>query len=62
MTFGAGAHNCIGIHLAKRELRIVLGQFLSRFDRFRIADDAEVVWTTQTIWGVKRLPLTWSQK
>lgn len=60
MTFGAGAHNCIGIHLAKRELRIVLAQFLSRFAPFRIADGEDAVWTTQTIWGVKKLPLSWS--
>jgi cytochrome P450 len=60
LTFGAGAHHCIGIHLAKRELRIVLSEFLSRFDGIRIADGADAVWTTQTIWGVKKLPLSWS--
>ena len=60
LTFGTGTHHCIGIHLAKRELRIVLAEFLSRFERFHIPEDAEPVWTTQTIWGVKQLPLTWS--
>ncbi|RYD96182.1 MAG: cytochrome P450, partial [Sphingomonadales bacterium] len=32
MTFGSGVHHCVGIHLAKREIRIVLSEFLSRFD------------------------------
>lgn len=60
MTFGTGAHHCIGVHLARREIRIVLGQFLSRFRDFHIPPDDEAVWTTQTIWGVKKLPLAWT--
>lgn len=60
MTFGTGAHHCIGIHLAKREIRIVLSEFLARFDDIRIPEGEQAVWTTQTIWGVKKLPLTWN--
>ncbi len=59
MTFGTGAHHCIGIHLARREIRIVLAEFLSRFRNIRIAPGQSAEWTTQTIWGVKKLPLIW---
>lgn len=61
LTFGTAHHNCIGIHLAKREIRIVLSKFLSRYRNIRIAPGREPVWTTQTIWGVKGLPLVWNQ-
>ncbi|MEQ1882946.1 MAG: cytochrome P450, partial [Burkholderiales bacterium] len=59
MTFGTGPHNCVGIHLAKREAMLVISEFLSRFENIRIPDGAQASWTTQTIWGVKNLPLQW---
>jgi cytochrome P450 len=59
MSFGTGPHNCVGIHLAKREAMLVISEFLSRFENIRIPDGEQVSWTTQTIWGVKRLPLGW---
>ena len=55
MTFGTG------VHLAKREIRIVLAEFLARFREIRIAPGESEVWTTQTIWGVKKLPLAWER-
>lgn len=61
MTFGAGVHKCAGIHLAKCEIGIVLRAFLSRFADIEFAAGQEPVWTTQTIWGVKRLPLALSR-
>ena len=62
MTFATGLHNCAGIHLAKRETRIVLEEFLSRFDNIRIPEGESVVWTTQAIWGVRKLPLVWDRR
>lgn len=62
MTFATGAHNCAGIHLAKREIRIVLEEFLARLPNIRIPAGDAAVLTTQTIWGVKRLPLEWDRE
>jgi cytochrome P450 len=59
MTFGYGTHHCLGIHLAKREARIVIAEFLSRFRDIRIPAGEAAVWTTQTLWSVKKLPLAW---
>ena len=61
MTFATGAHNCAGIHLAKRETRIVLEEFLSRFERIRIPEGKSAEWTTHAIWGVRKLPLQWDK-
>lgn len=59
LTFGTGVHNCLGIHLAKRELRIAYEQMLSRFRNIRIDPEGEVVFDFKTTWGVKNLPLIW---
>jgi cytochrome P450 len=59
VTFGAGPHICLGIHLAKREMRIMIDAFLSRMRNIRIADgDSFAFHTTSTI-GVDRLILEW---
>jgi len=63
MTFGTGIHNCLGIHLAKREIRVVLELFISRFRNIRIPDGADVQWHTDgSVWGVDRLPLVWERR
>jgi len=63
MTFGTGIHNCLGIHLAKREIRVVLELFISRFRNIRIPDGADVQWHTDgSVWEVDRLPLVWERR
>ena len=54
-------HNCLGLHLAKRELKIVLEEWLSRFKNIRIAEGETPVWHTDGVWGVSYLPLTWDR-
>ncbi len=36
IAFGTGTHNCVGLHLAKREMRIVLEELLTTFADIRI--------------------------
>jgi cytochrome P450 len=38
IAFGSGAHNCLGSHLARRELRIVFDAWMDDMPPFRIAD------------------------
>ena len=57
LTFGTGIHNCLGIHLARREIRIVLAEFLSRFRSIRLAEDDRPQFDFSVTWGVKRLAL-----
>jgi cytochrome P450 len=41
LGFGGGVHRCLGSHLARLELRVVLREFLRRIPDFRLADGAD---------------------
>lgn len=57
ITFGTGTHNCLGLHLAKRELRIVLEEFLKTFSDFRIKPGETPRYHTGRTFGLDYLPL-----
>ena len=59
LTLATGPHNCLGIHLAKREIRIVLEQWLARTRNIRLQPGESASWHTTGVWGVARLPLMW---
>jgi cytochrome P450 len=59
INFGTGAHSCLGIHLAKREIRIVLEEFLAHFRNIRIAEGEVYRFHTGRTFGVDYLPLCW---
>jgi cytochrome P450 len=61
LTFGSGVHNCLGIHLVRREIKVVLEEFISRFANIRITEGDTVTWHTDPVWGVSRLPLSWDR-
>lgn len=59
VAFGSGPHACMGSHLARRELRIVLDQWLENMPPFRIAAGDQPVVYGGSVFGVDRLPLQW---
>lgn len=59
ISFGKGPHFCLGVHLAKREIRIVLETILSRFNNIRIPAGAGYEYHVGGVFGVDRLPLVW---
>ncbi|MFI9273285.1 cytochrome P450 [Kitasatospora sp. NPDC052896] len=61
MTFGWGAHHCLGAPLAAIELEIALGTLLARFPELTLAKAAEEIrWNTTSIWRYPlALPVTW---
>jgi cytochrome P450 len=61
LAFAAGAHTCLGIHLAKRELRIVIEALLSRFKNIRIQEGETYEYHTGSVLGISRLPLKWDR-
>jgi cytochrome P450 len=61
MTLGTGIHLCQGHLLAKLEMRIVLEQFLKRFQNICIPKGANPTWTSRGVWGFQQLPLGWDR-
>lgn len=61
MTFGWGAHHCIGAPLALMELECAIGSMLARFPALRLAVPAEEIrWNTESIWRYPlALPVAW---
>ncbi|MGW0248380.1 cytochrome P450 [Nocardia goodfellowii] len=62
LTFGHGAHHCLGAQLARVEMRVAFPALISRFPRLRLAVPADEVALrpeTADIFGVKSLPVTW---
>lgn len=59
IAFGTGPHTCIGLRLAKREIRIVLEAFLARFRDIRMPGGTRHEFHTGNVFGVDRLPLEW---
>jgi len=62
MTLATGAHNCVGQHLARREIRVVLEAFIGRFRNIRIPKGETASWTNRQVWAVTRLPLVWDRR
>ena len=61
INFATGTHSCLGIHLAKRELRIVLEEFLKRFRNIRIKPGEHYEYHSVGTFGVDYLPLVWDK-
>lgn len=57
-TFVGGVHVCLGAHLARRELRVLLAEFLSRVPTFGIKPGADTT-VTPGLLSIRNLPLVW---
>lgn len=56
--FGGGPHRCLGSHLARMELKLVVTEWLARIPEFRLAPgyDPEITWPSPTC-TLPQLPL-----
>lgn len=52
LTFSLGAHRCIGIHLARQEVRVALGELHRRIPSFRLQDGCVPHEHLALTWGV----------
>lgn len=59
LSFGYGPHLCVGMHLARREMRIALEEFLAAIPEFRVKHDYTVKTHTGGILQPEKLPLVW---
>jgi cytochrome P450 len=61
LAFGGGHHLCLGAHLARLEIRVVLEELHRRIPDYRIAPGAEVHFSTG-IRQAESLPLVWDRR
>ena len=61
-AFGRGPHRCLGSHLARLELRLILEEWHTRIPEYTLADGKEpqMPWPTGTM-GLKSVPLTFTR-
>src|SRR5882757_486091 len=59
LAFGGGPHRCAGSHLARRELRIGLSEWLRRIPEWRIEPGATPTYFTDGVLSLRNLPLVW---
>ena len=59
LAFATGPHLCLGMHLARRELRIAIESFLQRFQNSRIAEGQSYKYHAGTTFTLDNLPLIW---
>jgi cytochrome P450 len=57
-TLAGGPHRCLGSHLARRELRIALGEFLRRVPPFRLKPGADLTVFPGLI-AAPHVPVVW---
>lgn len=62
LAFATGPHLCLGMHLARREIRIALQSFLDRFDDIHIAAGQSYEYHAGPTFNVDSLPLEWTRK
>lgn len=60
ITFAAGPHRCLGSHLARRELRVALEEWLTRVPPFRVKPGDAPRTQGVGVFAVTRLSLVWT--
>ncbi len=60
-TLIGGVHICLGAHLARRELRVLLEEFFKRIPTFRVKPGADTT-VFPGLLSIRNLPLVWDVK
>ena len=64
LTFGLGIHRCVGIALARMEIKVAAQEIIRRLKDIRLAiDPAEIAYLpTLATHTIERLPLTFARR
>ncbi len=57
LVFGRGQHFCLGFHLARLEVAVLLQEWLQRVPDFQIRDDDAVRLPSSFQWGWNNIPV-----
>jgi len=60
LGFGVGAHRCLGMHLARRELTVAVEEWHARIPHYRLAEGAQLIERGGQL-TLKSLPLRWDR-
>ena len=58
-TFVGGIHLCLGAHLARRELRILIDEFVKRVPAFTVKPGADTT-VVPGLLSIRNLPIVWT--
>lgn len=58
MSFGSGAHFCLGAHLARMEARVALAELFKRIRKYEVDETNSVRVHSSNVRGFARLPIT----
>jgi cytochrome P450 len=57
LAFGAGSHKCLGEHLARLEIKVVVGEVLRRIPDYELVNPSTVEWTPGMNREMRSLPV-----
>lgn len=59
LAFGAGGHQCLGLHMARMEMKILFNELLDRIETLELAGEAKRA-TSIFVGGLKTLPIKYT--
>lgn len=59
ISFAAGPHRCLGSHLARREIKIAMEEWIARAPNLRLKPGAPPTTHGSVVWGFESMPLIW---
>jgi cytochrome P450 len=59
IIFGLGAHRCIGTHMARLEMRVLLEEWLAQIPEFHVPQAARLTIRGGSVWAPDAVPLEW---
>lgn len=61
LTFGSGIHKCLGMHLARLELRVAIEEVFRAFDHFHVTPGEQVKYVQSQVWGAVSVPISFTR-